>query len=482
MFYITYVLFQSLLTEEDFHSHMESGSSTDDSDYETYLYSLLHYSGENQLEENYRLPGSSSSERMSVDQSGSSEVVSSFYQSKRSKVSRWDMVKSLPDTSDEPPYNGRTATLSSGSKNKRVIRPGEEQKIQNNYSSLLHAYKEARSSCKQSTAAKEQNLQKTYAEYRCRNITEKETGFSSASNVESKKGKNAVTVSNSFFQDSVPIAVEKHTSVLRSASTYINSSTDNSHFNNYTYDKSKCSKSRNSNNKDILNDGDRNKNWNCEVRNKLRDNRHEQLEGKFSKYNLCLNKEKQNSVEESVIVLDSSDSDTESVVEVEPPVRDPPPVVSLSSDEEALNNMPDEKRPKKVSVEDDIVVLYTSDKINISAVWPAVTDSDTESVGSVATVVLNGTRENSEKKRRKRRKKKKQKKVAENGGYLERSLNSVFQTSPLTSKFICPKSWSKDMSHFYNDSWGGEKFDVRQLQKYMSGKSLKYFIGNIQYL
>jgi hypothetical protein len=504
--YITFVLFQSLLTEEDSHSHMESGSNTDDDDYETYLYSLLHHSGDNLLEENYLLPGPLSSERLSVEQSGSSEVIGPFYQTKRSKVSRWDMVKSLTGTSDVPPYNRRTATLSSDTKNKRVIKPGQEQEIQNNYSSLLHAYKEARSSCMQSAPAKERNFQKAYAKYRCRRRTEKENGFSRALNAKGKsythtsspiiressvQGRNTVPVSNSFFQDSVvPSAVENYlTSVPRNTSTYINNSTDNGNFNNYTYNENKCSKSQNSSHENMVNDdlgADRNKNRSCDVRNEMRDNLHEQLESEMSKYNLRLNKDKQNSMEESVIVLNSSDSDNESVVEVAPPLRNPPLVVSLSSDEEALNNMSDEKKPKKVSVEDDIVVLYTGGKSNISMVSPTVTDSSIhdesmESVGSCATVVLDGkstTREGLENKRKKR-KKKKQKEGAENGKCLERSLNSVFQTSPSTSSFISPKSWSKDMSHFYNDSWGGENFNVHQLQKSMSGKkesSLFYLV------
>lgn len=36
--------------------------------------------------------------------------------------------------------------------------------------------------------------------------------------------------------------------------------------------------------------------------------------------------------------------------------------------------------------------------------------------------------------------------------------------------YISPKSWTPEMRYFYGDSWGGEKFDVRELQKTMSGK------------
>ena len=36
--------------------------------------------------------------------------------------------------------------------------------------------------------------------------------------------------------------------------------------------------------------------------------------------------------------------------------------------------------------------------------------------------------------------------------------------------YISPKSWTPKMRHFYSDSWGGENFDVSELQKTMSGK------------
>jgi hypothetical protein len=497
-----------MLTAEDSYSHMESGSCTDD-DYETYLYSLIHHSGGNQLEEKELLPGSLSSERMSVEQSGSSEVITPFYHSKRSKASRWDMVKILTGASDLQPCNGRTVTLSSDTKNKIVIKPGQKKEIQNNFSSLLHAYNEGGSSGIQSAPAKELNFQKTYAEYSYRGKNQKENAFSNAVNVGSKNGTHtgspfvrespvhgriAVAASNSFLQDSVfPSAAENyHPSVPRSTSAYLNNSSDNGHFNNYTYSENRRSQSQDSCHENMLNDGvgaDGYKNRKCSLRNKMRGNRHEQLKSEMSKYDLSLNKDKQNSADESVIILDSSDSDNDSVVEVEPPVRDPPPVVSLSSDEEALNNMSDEKRLKNELVEDDIVVLYASGKSSASVVSSAVTDSNIhnesmDSVGSCATVVLNGkstAREDSGNKRRKR-KKKKHKEGEENGRCKKRSLNSVFEASPSTSSFISPNSWSKDMSHFYNDSWGGENFDVRQLQKSMSGKkdsSILPCIGNI---
>lgn len=38
------------------------------------------------------------------------------------------------------------------------------------------------------------------------------------------------------------------------------------------------------------------------------------------------------------------------------------------------------------------------------------------------------------------------------------------------SDYISPKSWTPEMRHFYSDSWGGENFDVSELQKTMSGK------------
>jgi len=36
------------------------------------------------------------------------------------------------------------------------------------------------------------------------------------------------------------------------------------------------------------------------------------------------------------------------------------------------------------------------------------------------------------------------------------------------SEYISPKSWTPEMRHFYSDSWGGENFDVSELQKTMS--------------
>ena len=38
------------------------------------------------------------------------------------------------------------------------------------------------------------------------------------------------------------------------------------------------------------------------------------------------------------------------------------------------------------------------------------------------------------------------------------------------SDYISPKSWTPEMRRFYSDSWGGENFDVSELQKTMSGK------------
>jgi len=38
------------------------------------------------------------------------------------------------------------------------------------------------------------------------------------------------------------------------------------------------------------------------------------------------------------------------------------------------------------------------------------------------------------------------------------------------SDYVSPKSWTPEMRHFYGDSWGGENFYVSELQKTMSGK------------
>jgi len=349
----------------------------------------------------------------------------------------------------------------------------------------------------QVTLAKELNCRKTNSEYRYKRRFQKEETLSSSLTTKGKKCVNTsipinrelpvlgrkVTVSNSSHQDSVVscAAENYHAFVHRSTYPYVTSSSANSDHSSFTCTENKCSKSQNYNHEKLLSDGvgaDRNKKKNDDVRYEKRGggNRQEDLEGEFSlsKYNLCLNKNKQNSKTESVIVLDSSDSDSESVVEVEPPVHEPPPVVSLSSDEEILENTSDE-RMKSMPDEDDIVVLYTGGNSTVNKVLATVThgnihNESAESVGSCDTVVLNGKSTMRGESLKKRGKKKKHKERAKKGRNMEKSLNPVFQSSHSTSSFISPKSWTEDMSHFYNDSWGGETFSIHQLQKSMSGK------------
>jgi hypothetical protein len=470
---------------------MESGSSTDDDDdYETHLYGLLHHSGESLIEEMDLLPGTPSSKRVYVEQSNSSEGVTPFYQSKRSKAFRLNMVNSLIAVSDVPPHNNfEIGTLSNNVHNKRMIEPGQEQKIQNNYRNLLRAYKEVTSNCMQSAPAKELNFKNTSPECRYRKKVHKEKVFFSVLNAEdqnftntsspviresSGQSRNTVTVSHSSCQDDVATGVAEtyHTSVHRTTSTYVTVCTNNGNRNSHTYIKNKHSKSQKSNCEKLFGDNvgaDRNKSKNADIRIEMRgeENRHEHLEGEhsLSKYNIRLNKDKENSKEESVIVLDISDS--ESVVEVDPPVHDPPAVISLSSDEEMGKNMSAKEKLNRTSAENDIVVLYTGGKSNVDKVLPAVSvdnihNESLESIESCASTVLidkSTTGKDSQGKRRK--KKQKQKRRVKNGKNQRKRLNLVYQS---------PGSWSKDMSHFYNDSWGGETFDVHQLQKSMPGK------------
>lgn len=475
---------------ENFYSHMESGSNTDDDDdYETHLYSLLHHSGENLIEEMDLLPGTPSSKRVYVEQSNSSEVVTPFYESKRSKAFRLNMVNSLIAVSDVPPHNVKTGTSSNNVKNKRVIEPGQEQKIQTDYYNLLRAYKEATSNCMQSAAAEKLNLKNTRPEYRYRKKVHKEKVFSSVLNAEdenfantsssviresSGQSRNTVTVSNSSCQDNVATGVADtyDTSVHRTTSTYVPACTSNGNHNSYTHIENKHSKSPKSNCEKVFGDdvgADRNKSKNADIRIEMRgeENKHEHLEGEYSlsKYNVCLNKDKENSKEESVIVVDSSDSDGESVVEVDPPLHEPPAVISLSSDEEMGKNMSAQEKLHSTPAENDIVVLYTGGKSNVDKVLPAVSvdnihNESLESIRSASTVLIgkSTTRKDSQGKRSKKKKKKRRVKSGKN---QRKHLNLVHQS---------PGSWSKDMSHFYNDSWGGETFDVRQLQKSMPGK------------
>jgi hypothetical protein len=440
------------LKEDNSYSYMESRSSTDDDDdYETHLYSLLHHSGENLTKEMDLLPGTPSSKRVSVEQSGLSEVVTPFYQSKRSKAFRLDMVNRLTVASDVPPHNGKIGTLSSDVKNKRMVEPGQEQKIQNNYRSLLRAYKEAR----QSAPAKELNFKNTSPEYRNGRKVHKENIFSSVLNAEDKnfastsspiisessdQSRNTVTVSNSSCQDNVATGVAEtyHTSVHINTSTYVTNSTDNGNCNSYTHIENKRSKSQKSNCEKLFGDNvsaGRNRSKNIDIRNEMKgdENRHEHLQSEYSlsKYNMCLNKEKENSKEESRIFLDSSSS--ESVVEVHPPVPEAPPIVSLSSDKETVKNMLAEEKPNTTSVEDATVVLYTGGKSNVNEVLPTVSvgsihNESLESVGSCATVVLNVKSTIGKDSEGKRRKKKKQKRRVKSGRNQGTSLNSLYQS------------------------------------------------------
>jgi hypothetical protein len=435
-----------------------------------------------------QLPATPSSNRVYVEQNNSSEVVTPFYESKRSKAFRLDMVNSLIAVSDVPPHNVTTGTLSSNVKNKRRIEPGQEQKIQTNYGNLLYAYKEDTLNCMQSAPVKELNFKNTSPECRYRKKIHKEKIFSNVLNAEDQnfantsspvikespgQSRNTVTVSDSSCQDNVAtgVAGTYHTSVHETTSTCVTAYTNNGNCNSHTHIENKHSKSQKSNCEKLFGDNvgaDRNKSKNACIRTEMggEENRHERLEGEYSlsKYNVCLNKDKEKV--ESVIVLDSSDSDNESVVEVDPPVHEPAAVISLSSDEEMGKNMSAEEKLSSKSAENDIVVLYTDGKNNVDKVLPAfsvdnIHNESLESVGSCANTVLIGKFTTGKDSQGKRRKKKKEKRRVKSGKNQRKRLNLMYQN---------PRSWSEDMSHFYNDSWGGETFDVHQLQKSMPGK------------
>jgi hypothetical protein len=467
---------------------MESGNSTDDDgdeddDCETRLYSLLHHSGESLIEEIDLLRGTPSSKRACVEPSSSSGAVTPFYQSKGSKAFRLDMVKSLIAASDVPPHNVKIGTLSSDIKNKRMIEPREEQKIQNNYCNLLRAYKEAMSNHMQSSPAKEVNFRHTSAEHRYRKRVHKKNISSNVLNVEdsdftnarspvngesSGQSKNTVSVSDFLCQDKIVtgIAATYHTSVHRTTTPYVTDPTNNDKCNSYKNIKNKYPKF---NGEKLYDDNigantKKSKNVDVKIEMRAEERRHEHS---VSKYSICLNKDKEHSKEESVIVLDSdSDSDSKSVVEVGCPAHEPPPVISLSSDEEMVKNMSAKEKLNSTTVENDIVVLYTSGKSSADKILPAVPvdnmcDKSSEPVGSRAGKVLSGKSTTGKNSQEKRRKKKKHKRRARSGRNQTESLNLLYRS---------PKSWSNDMLHFYNDSWGGEAFDVRQLQRSMPGK------------
>jgi hypothetical protein len=476
---------------------MASGSGADDDDEEdddceAHLYSLLHHSGENLVEEVDQLPGTPSSKRVYEEQSSSSDVITPFYQSKGSKAFRLDMVKSLIVAADVPPHNVKIGTLSSNAKNKMPIEPGQEQKTQNNYCNLLRAYKEALKNSMQSALPKELNFKNTNPEHRYRKRLHKEKIVFNVSNAEysdfantsspvtresSGQSRNAVTVSDSSCQGKVSTSVAEtcHTSVHRPTSTYDTNSTSNGNINSYTHIESKHSKSPKSNGEKLFGDNvgaNTKKSKNIDKRIEMRD---EHLEGEnsTSKYSICLNKDIENSKEESVVVVDSSDSDSESVVVVDCPVNEPPPVICLSSDEEMMKNMLAKEKLKNTTAENDIVVVYTGGKNDVDKVLSAIRNESLESAGSCAAVVPSGKSTTGEDSQEKRRKKKKHKRRVKSGGNQTTSLNLLYQS---------PKSWSNDMSHFYNDSWGGETFDVRQLQKSMPGKkniTVFYFLLEI---
>ena len=159
----------------------------------------------------------------------------------------------------------------------------------------------------------------------------------------------------------------------------------------------------------------------------------------YSKYNMELNaskksavKDDKNGLSDSIIVIDDSDSDT-SVQEVEVPVKEPPPVVNLSSENE-------EETAACKDDDDDIVVVYSGGET------PATANFNGEMSLNGQTLVV--------KKKSKKKKKKKK----------------LINYPSFSNSEISPSSWTEDMSRFYNDSWGGEDFDVKQLQSGMSGK------------
>jgi hypothetical protein len=470
-------------TRKNSYAYMESGSGTDDEDdeCEARLYSLLHHSGENLMEEVDLLQDTPSSKRVYGEQSSSPGVITPFYQCKGSKAFRLDMVNSLILASEVPPHNVKIGTLSSNVKNKRLIEPGQEQNIQNNYCNLLRAYKEAISNRMQSalaTSPEHRYSKSVHGEKIIYNAEDTDfTNSSSPVNKESSgQSRNTVTVSDSSCQGKVVTSVAEtyHTSVHRTSSAYDTNSINNGNINSYTHIENKYSKSPKSNGDKLFGDNvgvntKKSKNINRSIEMGDEENRHEHLEGEcsMSKYSISLNKDKENSKEESIVVLDSSDSDSESVVEVGCTVHKPPSVISLSSDEEMLKDISAKEKLNNTTAENDIVVLYTSDKSNVDKVLPILSvdnirNESLESAGSSAAVVPSDKStagKDSQEKRRK--KKKKHKRRVKSGRNQTKSLNLEYQS---------PKSWSNGMSHFYNYSWGGEIFDVRQLQKSMPGK------------
>ncbi|PSN45700.1 hypothetical protein C0J52_11941 [Blattella germanica] len=139
-----------------------------------------------------------------------------------------------------------------------------------------------------------------------------------------------------------------------------------------------------------------------------------------------------NSEKHSEIVKLDDSSDDESVVEVAVPAKEPPPILDLSSDEEgevfSMGNPANED-------DDDIVVVYCDERAS-----------------KMDGRRLNPrTDEGSNKKRKKKSKRAKSK-----------------RKSKAAPESVNPPSWTKEMSQFYNNSWGGEHFDAAVVQRSMS--------------
>ncbi|XP_069700500.1 zinc finger CCHC domain-containing protein 7-like isoform X2 [Periplaneta americana] len=419
---------------------MESEDSSDDND-ESHLYSLIHYSVDDAQEE----IGTSAKQIPS-------ESSIPLYQSKYSKVSRWDAVKLITDTNNE-------LKLSETQK--------QEREPVNNYRSLLNAYKAAKTAqiCNWS------NRERNFNNLNKQNFQQKKTA-SIPLNLEnntnkcktlSENSKSSVTHGEKIALNyQSPLRFNTHTTISGVNKNVMQSETKEIELQNVDMEKSKGGGSG-TDNKTVGPPKNKKKNAKNRKANKKNSKNVSNDEVESSKYNLVLCKDKQNGSDESVIILDDSESEPESVVEVVPPAREPPPLVSLSSDE-------------------DIVILcegandYKQPSSGIGSNSKEVAKIESSCLG----VLQNGNCATKERAVKKKRKKKKKKNENKNKKKNRESSSISVQRTPNSKQnlsALSPSTWTKVMSRFYNESWGGENFDCRQLQKNMTGNRFKWQVS-----
>jgi hypothetical protein len=188
-----------------------------------------------------------------------------------------------------------------------------------------------------------------------------------------------------------------------------------------------------------------------------------------------LTRGKKNSKEQhvvDVITIESSDTECESVVEV-PESGDAHVLLNNNKTDTSAINMRNKRRSQHLNIggkgseQEHIINIDGSDtecesvleveSVPSLSVGPYGAD---DSMAKEGSCVMKSTCMKGEDSQAKKRK---QKKGAKGTRYPGNIID-----------YISPKSWTPEMQHFYSDSWGGENFDVNELRKTMSGKNKSY--------